>query len=120
MHFRFRGSNVQIVKSRMNPETGKAKSVPVGSINRATLAVSDKLAASCSPAELREIETWVTRYRSVDGLKRKVAALTLPEQISAAIEWLDEADEKEVSEIAEDLIAATTVLRRALSKRGLD
>lgn len=119
MHFRFRGSNVQIVKSRMDPKTGKAKSVPLGSINRATLAVSERLSASCSPAELREIESWVKRYQLVDGLKRKVAALTLPEQIAVAIEWLDEADDREVAAVAEDLIAATTVLRRALSKRGL-
>lgn len=120
MHFRFRGNNIQVVKSQMDPGTGKAKSVPLGSINRATLVVSEKLAAGCSPGELKEIETRVKRYQSVDELKRKVAALTLPEQISAAIEWLDEADGNEVAEVADDLLAATASLRRALSKRALD
>jgi hypothetical protein len=119
MHFRFRGNNIQVVKSQMDPETGKAKSVPLGSINRVTLAVSEKLSAGCSPGELKEIESWVKRYRSVAELKCKVAALTLPEQISAAIEWLDQADDEAVGEIAEDLFAATTVLRRALNERRL-
>ena len=51
MHFRFRGNNIQVVRSQLDKATGKAKSVPVGSINRLTLAISDKLRASCSREE---------------------------------------------------------------------
>jgi hypothetical protein len=119
MYFRFRGNNIQVVKSQTDPSTGKAKSVPIGSINRATLAVSEKLATNVSPAELKEIESWVKRHQGVDVLKRKVAALTLAEQISTSIEWLEQAPEAEAAEVAEDLLAATAELRRVLSKRGL-
>ena len=80
MHYRFRGNNIQVVKSRLNSKNGKAKSVPLGSINRATLAISDKLRNNCSPEELAEIESWVKQYQGIDELKNKVAALTLPEQ----------------------------------------
>jgi len=119
MHFRFRGNNIQVVKSQMDPATGKAKSVPLGSINRATFAVSDKLTGNCSSDELREIEDWVKRYQGVDQLKRKVAALTLPEQISAATAWFKEATEEEAREVAEDVSAAAAKLRRVLNRRGL-
>jgi len=118
MHFRFRGNNIQVVKSQ--PDTsGKAKSVPLGSINRATLAISDKLRERCSPEELGEIEAWVKRYQTVHELKQKHAALTLPEQLAAAAEWFDKASPEEARQVAEDVIATTAVLRRTLAKRGL-
>ena len=84
MHFRFRGNNIQVVRSQPDPSTGKAKSTPLGSINRASLEVSEKLRQNCTPAELREIEAWVKRHQFVDQLKTRHAALTLPEQMAAA------------------------------------
>jgi len=119
MYFRFRGNNIQVVKSQLDPATGKAKSMPLGSFNRATLAISDKLSSNCSAGELKEIEAFVKRQQGVDKLKRKIAALTLPEQIATAIEWLDEAGGEEAAEVADDMLAASSALRRALVKRGL-
>ena len=119
MHFRFRGNNIQVVKSQPDGDSGKAKSLPMGSINRATMAISDKLRSSCSPEELREIEAWVKRYQTVHELKQKHAALTLPEQMAAAAAWFKTADPDEARQVAEDVIATTTVLRRAMAKRGL-
>jgi hypothetical protein len=118
MYFRFRGNNIQVVKSQVDPSTGKAKSVPIGSINRATLAVSEKLSASCAPAELKEIEAWVKRRHGVDELKRRLAALTLSEQMAAAIEWFEQASEDEVGGLADDLLESTAALRRVLAKRS--
>ena len=119
MYFRFRGNNIQVVKSQPDEESGKAKSVPLGSINRATLAISDKLRSNCSAEELREIEAWVKRYQTVDELKQKHAALTLPEQIAAAAAWFKTAKPDEARQVAEDVIATTTALRRTLAKLGL-
>lgn len=118
MHFRFRGNNIQVVKSQVDLETGKAKSVPIGSINRATLAVSERLSANCTPAELKEIEAWVKQRQGVEELKRKVAALTLAEQIAQAIEWIERAPDDEVLELADDLLRASGALRRVLAKRS--
>jgi hypothetical protein len=119
MHFRLRGNNIQVVKSQRDPSIGKAKSVPIGSINRATLAISDKLRQNCSPAELKEIEAFVRRYQAIDAHKRKHAALTLPEQMAAAIQWFRDADPEEARAVADDIVAHTQLLRKMLSKRGL-
>jgi hypothetical protein len=119
MHFRFRGNNIQVVKTQPDPETGKAKSVPLGSVNRSTLALSDKLRSNCSPEELQEIESWVRRYQVVDRLKRQHAALTLPEQMSAATQWLDEANPDEARPVADDILATMAMMRRVLNRRGL-
>lgn len=93
--------------------------MPLGSINRATLAISDKLRSNCTPEELQEIESWVKRYQAVDELKHKHAALTLPDQIASAIQWFQSAEEREAGQVAEDILAMTTVLRRVLNRRGL-
>lgn len=119
MHFRFRGNNIQVIKSLPDPATGKAKSVPLGSINRATLGISEKLRANCTAGELQEIEAWVRRYQGVDEIRRKHAALTLPEQIATAIRWFRDARQEEARGVAEDILTATTKLRRTLSRRGL-
>ena len=119
MHFRFRGNSIQIVKSQNDQETGKAKSVPLGSINRASLLVSDKLRANCSPSELQEIETWVKGYQSVVDLKNKHAALTLSEQMGAAIGWFEKADQAEARQAVDDILATWALLRAVLNKHGL-
>jgi hypothetical protein len=119
MHFRFRGNNIQVVKSQPDPLTGKAKSVPMGSINRATLAISDKLLKNSSPGELRELEAWVKRHQAIEGFKQKHAALTLPEQIAAAMEWFEQAGADEARPFAEDILTSTAALRKLLNRRGL-
>ncbi len=119
MYFRFRGNNIQVVKGRVDPGTGKSKSVPVGSINRETLEISDKLRSECSAQELEEIEAWVRRYRSVDDMKRRYAALTLPEQMSVAAQWYKQASPEEARQAADDLLATMAQLRQVLNRRGL-
>jgi hypothetical protein len=119
MHFRFRGNNIQVVRSQIDPKSGKAKSIPIGSINRAKLAVSEKLSANCSPDELKEIEAWVKRRHEIEKLKVKVAALTLPEQVASAIKWFETASPQEAREPAEEALAALAQLRRVLTKYEL-
>src|SRR5688572_25504062 len=104
MHFRFRGNNIQVVKSIKTEPGGKAVATPMGSINRATLAISDKLRSNCTPAELEEIEAWVKRYQAIDGIKRQHAAMTLPEQMAAAAEWLEHANPEEARQVADDIM----------------
>jgi len=119
MHFRFRGNNIQVVRSQPDTQTGKAKSVPLGSINRATLAISDKLRKSCSAGELEQIQAWVKRYQAVDSMKRRHAALTLPEQMAAAGQWFAIASPDEARQVADDVLTAMGMLRRVLSRREL-
>jgi hypothetical protein len=119
MHFRFRGNNIQVVKSVKTEPGGKAVPTPIGSINRATLTISDKLRSNCTQAELEEIETWVKRYQAVDVIKQQHAAVTLPEQIAAAAQWFERANPEEARQIADDILTTNAVLRRVLNRRGL-
>ena len=93
----------------------------MGSINRASLAISDKLRESCSPAELQEIQAWVLRHQIIDKLKNRHAALTLPEQMAAATQWFEEGDfdVNEARQAADDIMATLAFLRRALVRREL-
>lgn len=120
MHFRFRGNNIQVVRSQPDAETGRAKSVPLGSINRATLRISDKLHSNCSAAELEEIKVWVERYHDLDALKQQYAALTLPERVAEASKWFADApaDEK-TRQIAGEVAQAMAEMRRILNKLEL-
>lgn len=120
MHFRIRGNNIQVVRSQPDPETGKAKSVPLGSINRPTLRISDKLSQNCSPEELEKIKTWVRRRHALESLRQRVAALTLPEQVDLAVTWFEGASQnEETRSIADDIIVSLVALRRALNRREL-
>lgn len=120
MHFRFRGNNIQVVRSQPDAETGRAKSVPLGSINRATLQISEKLRANCSTAELEEITVWVERYHKVEALKQKFAAVTLPEQISSAAQWFTGVTvDDESRRIAGEAAQSMAMLRRILNKLEL-
>lgn len=119
MHFRFRGNNIQVVKSQKIGLDDKAKSVPLGSINRATLKISDKLRNNCTPAELAEIESWVKRYRAIDDVRRHHAAVTLAEQMAAAAKWFEQSTPDEARPIADDVMATSVLLRRVLNRRGL-
>ena len=116
MHYRFRVNSIQVVKSQPDPETGKAKSVPMGSINRATMAISNKLRESCSPAELQQVVDWVQRHQSIEKLKNRHAVLTLPEQMAAATQWFEDGDfdVNEARQAADDIMATMAFLRRAL------
>jgi hypothetical protein len=81
------------------------------------MAISDKLRASCTRAELAEIEAWVKRNQAVNKLKLRHAAVTLPEQLGAAIEWFETADASEAREISDDILSAMRVLRSVLQRR---
>ncbi len=119
MHFRFRGNSVQIVRSQTDSATGKAKSIPIGTINRDNLKISDKLKANCSPTELNEIESWVTRYQAVDELKRAHAAATLAEQMALAAEWFANANPEEARQLTDDVLQTWGSLRGILMRREL-
>lgn len=117
MHFRHRGNNVQIVRS-VAAEGGKKKSVPVGSINKANLKITDKLRGECTQQEIKEIEAWVTRYAAQEQLKNQVAALTLAEQMSKAVAWLEKADPKVAADVINDISDAMPLLRKALISKA--
>lgn len=112
MHFRHRGNNVQIVKTEM--VDGKKKSVPVGSVNKLNLNITDALKSKATADELAEIEQWVSDFKSLQDLKAEVAALSLAEQMGLAAKWLESADKSRAAKVGNDILDALPLLRKAI------
>lgn len=119
MHFRHRGNSVQIVRSEKDPETGKAKPTPIGSLRKPELRIPDALAKACTPAELEAIERWVADYTRIDTLKAEIVARTMPETLPQVAAWLKQADEAEARALAAELVGAWQQVRRAIVARNL-
>jgi hypothetical protein len=117
LHFRLRGSSVQIVRSQPDPGTGKARTVPVGSANLETGQLNERAAAALSPEEVREVEAWIAERRSLRMKRCEVAFLGLAEQIGELTEWMRHADETMVDRTMPDVLHAMRELSRAVARR---
>lgn len=118
MHFRFRGNSVQVVRSTREPGSGRAKSVPIGSIHKETLRISDRLRAACTPEELREIEEWVLHYGGTEHLKREFAAFSLAEQMELAATWFESAGPDADPLLNDAIVQGWQRLRRLLASKS--
>lgn len=117
MHFRVRGSNVQIVRSDPDPATGKAKSQPVGSANLKTAKISQRALAVLTPAEVTEVEAWLTRQREIEARRRELEFESLPAALSTLREWVLEAEPAKIDPLREEVMRGLAQLRGALSGR---
>lgn len=118
MHFRVRGSNVQIVRSDLDPATGKAKSQPVGSVNLKSAKISERARAVLTPAEVTEVETWLKRQREVEARRRELEFESLPTMLSALRDWVREVEPAKIDPLREEVMLGLAQLRGALSGRG--
>lgn len=117
MHFRVRGSNVQIVRSVTDPASGKAKSQPIGSASLKTGEISEKAMAALTPAEVTEAQTWIARQREIEGRRRELEFESLPAMLSGLREWVREADPAKVDPAREEVMRGLGRLRAALAGR---
>jgi hypothetical protein len=117
MHFRVRGNNVQLVKSVMDPATGKAISRPVGSINLASGTLNNAAKESLSPEEIAGVESWMARKQEIDRRKRQVEAEMLPTTIGDIIQWSKEASPAAVTDLAEEILFGLKDLQSAIAAR---
>jgi hypothetical protein len=120
MHFRIRGNNVQLVKTVADPESGKAKSAPVGSVNLLTGKINERALEALSSEEVVEVETWLDKKRDLDQRKRQLEAETLPLTLSDVATWINEADRSAVAELAEEIQFGMAEVRRALTAKLRD
>lgn len=119
MQFRYRGNSVQVSKMKDDPATGKPVRIQLGSINKQSLKLSEKLQASCSEQERKEITSWIKNQKKLDNLKSELAAKTLANQIGKAGEWLAQADKKDAGPVANDIMSNWSRLRGILKKNNL-
>jgi hypothetical protein len=120
MHFRLRKNVVQLVRTLYNPDTKKPKTVVVGNMPLKQPAVSSELRSKLTEDEIAETEEWIEGQFRVNSLKEELAALTLPETISAANKWFSRnTDNPAATAIALQLLPAFKTLRKMLRGKGL-
>jgi len=120
MHFRLRKNVVQLVRTLYNPDTKKPRAVVVGSMLLKQPQVSPELRSKLTEDEVAEAEEWIEGQFRVNSLKEELAALTLPETISAANRWFSRnTDNPAATAIALQLLPEFKTLRKMLRQKGL-
>jgi len=120
MHFRLRKNVVQLVRTLYNPDTKKPRTVVVGRMPLKQPTVSPELRSKLTEDEVAETEEWIDGQFRMNSLKEELAALTLPESISAANRWFSRnTDNPAAMAIALQLLPAFKTLRKMLRGKGL-
>ncbi len=120
MHFRLRKNVVQLVRTMYNPETKKPRTVVIGRMPLKQPKLSPELQSKLTEDEIAEAEKWIDGQFRVNSLKEELAALTLPESISAAHRWFSRnADNPAAAAIVPQLLPALQALRKVLRRKGL-
>jgi hypothetical protein len=120
MHFRMRKNVVQLVRTSYNPDTKKPRTLVVGRMLLKQPKVSAELRSKLTEDEIAETKEWIEGQFRMSSLKEELAALTLPESISAAHRWFSRnADNPAAAAIVPQLLPALQALRKVLRKQGL-
>jgi len=120
MHFRLRKNVVQLIRTSYNPETKKPRTVVVGRMLLKQPEVSPELRSKLTEEEIVEAEEWSEGQFRMDSRKEELAALTLPESISAAHRWIARnADRPVAAAIVLQLLPELQALRKMLRRNGL-
>ena len=120
MHFRLRKKVVQLVRTLYNPVTKKPRAVVVGRMPLKEPQLSKELKSKLTEDEIVEAEGWIEGQFRLNSLKEELAALTLPETISAANRWFSRnPDNPAATAIALQLLPAFKTLRKTLRGKGL-
>ena len=120
MHFRLRKNVVQLIRTSYDPDKKKAKTVVVGRMPLKQPKLSAELMSKLTEDEITETEEWIEGHFRMSSLKDELAALTLPESISAANRWFSRnADNPGATAVIPQLIPALQALRKTLRKKGL-
>ena len=120
MHFRLRKNVVQLVRTLYNPDTKRPRTEVVGRMLLKQPKVSPELRSKLTEDEIVEAEGWIEGEFRLNSLKEELAALTLPESISAAHRWFSRnSDNPAAAAIVPQLLPALQALRKVLRKQGL-
>ena len=120
MHFRERGPSIQIIRTVYDPEIKRGRHEVVGRLSRATLRLHEGVADKLSAAEKAEVGAYIEHARSVDLLRRKLTAHSLPQTVTEAVDYaLGVEDEAERDRLAVQFAEAMIQLRRVLRGRQM-
>ncbi len=120
MHFRLRKNVVQLIRTSYDPDTKKPRTEVVGRMLLRDPKLSPELKSKLTEAEIAEAEEWIDGQYRMNSLKDELAALTLPESISAAHRWFSRnADNPAAAAIIPQLLPVLRALRKMLRNQGL-
>lgn len=120
MHFRLRKNVVQLVRTSYNSDTKKPKAEVVGRMPLKQPKLSAELKRKLTEDEIAEAEEWIDGQFRMNSLKEELAAMTLPESISAAHRWFSRnADNPAAAALVRQLLPELQMLRRTLRLSGL-
>jgi len=119
MHFRDRGSVVQIIRTSYDKSSKRGKNEIVGKLAKANPQISDELKAALAPEERKELAAWIAGHASMARLKRELAVRTLGEQLELAKEWFADKKDDESRILAASLVPMWVKLRVVLKRNGL-
>ena len=120
MHFRLRQHVVQLIRTSYDAARKKPRTEVVGRMPLSQPMLSPELKRKLTEAEILETEEWIDGQFRLNSLKEELAALTLPESISAANRWFSRnADNPAAAAIALQLLPDFKALRKMLRGRGL-
>lgn len=118
MHYRIRGNSVQIVRSISDPETGRAKSEPVGSANLRTGKLNENAIQNLSEDEVREVEGWIKEEAELRDLGLMLEIRRLPQTLGNIVAFL-KGEERDISDqLRENIRLSLSDTRRALRKEA--
>src|SRR3712207_4594892 len=87
MHFRERGSTVQLIRSTYNPETKRPKHEVVGRLSRSSPEVPLAVLERLSEGEREEVAAYMERAHSLDLLRRRLAAHDRARTVADVVEY---------------------------------
>jgi len=120
MHFRLRKHIVQLIRTSYDPDEKKPKATVVGRMPLKQPELTPELRSKLTEHEIAEAEEWIEGQYRMNSLKEELAALTLPESISAAHRWLSRnADNPAAAAIIPQLLPVLQALRKMLRNKGL-
>lgn len=120
MHFRLRQNVVQLIRTSYNPETKKPRTVVVGRMSLKDPKLSPELKKKLTGDEIAEVHEWIEGQFRMTSLKEELAAMTLPESVSAAHRWFSRnADKPAAAALVRQLLPELQRLRRTLRINGL-
>lgn len=116
MHYRIRGNSVQIVRSDPDPETGRAKSEPIGSANLRTGKLNENALQNLNEDEVREVEGWIKEKAELRDQGLMLDIRRLPQTLGSIISFLKESERDIPDQLREDILLSLSDTKRALRK----
>ena len=120
MHFRLRKNVVQLIRTSYDADNKKPRTKVVGRMPLSQPKLTRELKRKLTEDEIAEAEEWIDGQFRLNSLKEELAALTLPESLSAAHRWFSRnADDPAAAAIIPQLLPALQALRKMLRNQGL-